>query len=117
GRPVALKVLRAGLDSEHRLRFAIEAEVLGKLRHRGIAHLYQSGSIAIDGVEHAFLAMEYVEGPDLHEWSERERPDLETCVRLIADVATAMEYAHRRGVVHRDLKPRNVLVETTDGRP
>ena len=116
-RDVALKVLAPGAGSrEARHRFALEAELLGRLQHPGIAQIHAAGSYATPHGERPFLAMELVEGVPLHEWANRRPgPDIAERVRLWAEICDAVHHAHQKGVLHRDLKPGNVLV-TGDGR-
>ena len=114
-REVALKVLNdarfAGADDL--ARFEREAESLGRLQHPGIATLYEAGP-AEDGVP--YIAMELVRGPTLDEFVADRDPGRETRLDLVEQVCEAVAYAHRCGVVHRDLKPRNVVVlERPDG--
>jgi eukaryotic-like serine/threonine-protein kinase len=113
-RPVALKVIRPGLLSPAMLkRFAQEVEVLGRLRHPGIAQIHEAG-MAEDG--QPFFAMELIRGLPLDEYANRHGLDLAARVGLVARVADAVQHAHDRGVIHRDLKPANILVEET-GQP
>jgi tetratricopeptide (TPR) repeat protein/tRNA A-37 threonylcarbamoyl transferase component Bud32 len=117
-RDVALKMLRGGLWSAATLaRFRREAELLARLHHPGIAQVYAVGDDGCAGDPRPWFAMELIEGPTLLEWAARERPDLRTRLELVARIADALDHAHRRGVVHRDLKASNVLVATVDGRP
>src|SRR6202521_5629387 len=102
-RDVALKVLPEAFanDPERMARFQREAEVLASLNHPNIAYIY--------GVEERALAMELVEGE-----SPNGPMGFEDAWKIAMQMATALEYAHDRGVIHRDLKPANVKV-TPDG--
>jgi tetratricopeptide (TPR) repeat protein len=117
-RRVALKVLRPGLRSPDAVRrFHFEAEVLARLRHPGIAAVLAAGVHREGGREHPFLAMELVEGArDVVTYAREEGLDLDARARLLARVCDAVHHGHQRGVVHRDLKPGNVLVDA-DGAP
>ena len=113
-RRVALKLLPApaGVPGDSG-RLAEEARILAALEHPGIARLYDAGRTP-DGA--LFLALEYVEGQDLLAFARTRELDLRSRVELFARMLDAVDYAHRRLVVHRDLKPGNVMVGE-DGRP
>ncbi len=114
-REVALKVAGAAApDLARRLRR--EIETLAALEHPGIARLYAAGEAEVDGQYTPWLAMEYVSGVDVLAHAEAHRLDLHARLRLLIQILRAVDYAHRRGVVHRDLKPGNILVGA-GGRP
>ncbi len=111
-RKVALKVIRAGLLSRANVkRFEAESAVLGRLHHPGIAQIYEAGTAVVDGVETPFLAMEYVRGVTLTEFADAQKLGVRERLSLMAMVCDAVQHAHTKGVIHRDLKPGNVLVE------
>jgi non-specific serine/threonine protein kinase/serine/threonine-protein kinase len=113
-RRVALKVVRGGLGSEFlRERFHTERRILSGLEHPNIARLYDGGTTA-DG--QPWFAMELVEGSHLVEWADRASLSREARIRLFLEVCEAVQYAHQHLVVHRDLKPGNILV-SNDGTP
>ena len=113
-RLVALKVIRPGLASRDLLkRFDREAHLLGRLHHPGIAQVYAAGR-ADDG--QPFFAMELVAGPPLTEYANRHRLDTAARLELLARVCDAVQHAHDQGVIHRDLKPPNILVDAA-GQP
>ena len=113
-RPVALKLIRPGLVSPSLLkRFAQEAQILGRLRHPGIAQIYEAG-LAEDG--QPFFALEFVRGLPLDEYAGRERLGTAARLELLARVCDAVQHAHDHGVIHRDLKPGNILVDEA-GQP
>ena len=117
-REVALKLLRLPSPSTHeRVRAETEAETLARLGHPGIAQVYDTGVLTVEGAEFPFVAMELVTGVPLLQWRNDSNPDLATRVRLLVDVCEATAAAHQRGVIHCDLKPDNILVEDGDGRP
>jgi Protein kinase domain len=120
-RAVALKVIHAGLASDEMLRrFQREAEILGRLEHDGIARIYEAGvedaTAEVGGSPQPYLAMELVDGESLREFASARRLTIRQRIELITKVAAAVEHAHGRGVVHRDLKPDNILV-TPSGEP
>jgi serine/threonine-protein kinase len=115
GRTVALKVLAGALsaDAEFRERFMRESQAASTVDHPNIIPIYAAGEDA--GV--LYLAMRYVSGGDLHSVIEREGPlPPRRAVSLLSSVASALDAAHRAGIVHRDVKPANVLVDVSPGR-
>ena len=113
-RRVALKVMHHGhrVDEVHARLFQREAETLARLDHPNIAAIYESGHTA-DG--HDYFAMELVAGETLDVWlANRPTPvtpaELELRLRLFRAIADGVHYAHQRGVIHRDLKPTNIIV-------
>jgi tetratricopeptide (TPR) repeat protein len=116
-RVVALKMLRPGLVSNALLaRFRHEAQVLGRLRHPGIAQIYEAGTHRpVDGAAQPYFVMELVHGPALIEYAESKKLDVRRRLELIAKVCDAVQHAHQQGVIHRDLKPDNVLVDDSGG--
>lgn len=117
-RTVALKVMRAGLSSDTAAaRFEREARVLGMLRHPGIAQIYQAGTAEVAGVGGSggdlvpYFAMELVSGEPVTRHADRMDLNVEGRLRLLAEIADAVHHAHTKGVIHRDLKPGNILVD------
>ena len=109
GRPVALKVITAQYadNLDFRERFKSEAQVAASIDHPNVVPIFEAGEA--DGV--LYLAMRYVEGTDLRTLVDSsKRLDPERAVRIIWQVAGALDAAHRRGLVHRDVKPPNVLI-------
>jgi predicted Ser/Thr protein kinase len=113
GRVVAIKALHVppGDPSAAMLkqRFLNEGHAAGRLHHPNIVSVFDADEDPASGV--AFLAMEYVQGTDLRELM-RGGIDLEQLVGIVVEVANALDHAHRRGVVHRDVKPANVLIDS-----
>ncbi len=113
-RRVALKVIRPeAMTPERERRFDLETEALARLRHPGIATIYEAGRADLHGRPHPFFAMELVQGRLLDDHARALRPAER--VRLLASVCDAVEHAHARGILHRDLKPANMIVDE-DGR-
>ena len=109
-RPVAVKVLRlAALGAQAARRFEAEKVALARLEHPHIAHILDAGTTSEGS---PYLVMEFVDGIAFDLWCHRHRDDLEARVRMLATVARAIGYAHRQGILHRDLKPQNVLVRS-----
>ncbi len=108
---VAVKVLRRGLASEPMIRrFRHERQILATLDHPGIARLLDGG-IAPDGTP--YIVMEFVDGKPLDRHCAESASSIPERLRLMRDVAAAVQYAHEQLVVHRDLKPSNILVTPT----
>lgn len=112
-RPVAVKLLHSYIEEEPLLleRFRREAKVVAGLRHPNIVQIFDFDTI--DG--HPYIVMEYLKGPTLatylrhlHQRKKRISPD--QVARLLKELSTALDYAHKQGVVHRDIKPGNVLL-------
>jgi len=111
-RIVALKVIRRGLASRRMLRrFEAEAEMLGRLQHPGIAQIFEAGTWDDGGGPQPYIAMELVDGPALTRFVENKRLGTRESLALMAKVCDAVHHAHQRGVIHRDLKPGNILVQ------
>jgi len=114
-RTVAVKVIRPSLLSPALLkRFSHEAAALARLQHPGIAQVFDAGVLDDRGASRPFIAMELVRGRPLTQHA-RDLP-LRSRLELFARVCDAVEHAHRRAVVHRDLKPGNILVDA-EGNP
>jgi serine/threonine protein kinase/TolB-like protein len=107
-RDVALKLPSlARLREDLARRFARERDILAALEHPNIARLYDAG-VSPGGLP--YLAMEYVDGKPLTDWSDAHRLDLLARLKLFLQVLEAVQYAHERRVLHRDIKPSNILV-------
>lgn len=111
---VAIKIIRQSLaDSELINRFRRERQILANLNHPNIAKLLDGG---VSASGEPFLAMEYVEGEAITKFAASEKLNLEARLKLFLKVCAAVSFAHRNLVVHRDIKPLNILV-TKDSEP
>lgn len=111
---VAIKIIRQTIaDSEIILRFKRERQILANLNHPNIAKLLDGG-VSVSG--EPFLAMEFIEGETITKFAEKQNLNLEERLKLFLKVCTAVSFAHRNLVVHRDLKPQNILV-TAENEP
>ncbi len=109
---VAVKVLRPEvIEPEAIERFRLESEVLERMGHRGIARVIGTGVSDTPLGRLPYFAMEFVHGKPLTEYADANQLGAGERLRLFTHVCDAVEHAHRRGVVHRDLKPGNVLVD------
>lgn len=113
-RLVALKMILAGehAGDGHLKRFRAEAEAVARLQHTNIVQIHDVG----EQNGNPFLSLEFVDGPDLSKYcaGEPQKPDF--AARLVESMARAMDYAHQQGVIHRDLKPGNVLLSAATPR-
>lgn len=108
---VAVKLVRRGMDTDLILhRFYRERQTLARLQHPNIARLLDGGNTK-EG--HPFIVMEYVEGLRVTEYCQKHDLGVTQRLRLFLDVCKAVAYAHRQFVVHRDIKPGNILVDQT----
>lgn len=111
---VAIKLMHSSFDSEDaRQRFQQERQLLADLKHPHIATLHDVGT---DEKGNAFLIMEWVQGQNLLDWYRTQRPSLADLLRLLVKVTDALAFANAIGVVHRDIKPDNIMV-TASGEP
>ncbi|MGC4049614.1 MAG: protein kinase [Paludibaculum sp.] len=108
---VAIKLVRQGMDTEFFLaRFRRERQTLARLQHPNIARLLDSGSTE-DGLP--FIVMERVDGAPINTYCEEQKLGVESLLRLYLQVCSAVAHAHQNLVVHRDLKPGNILVDAS----
>src|SRR5215468_9509803 len=108
-RTVALKVIRLGqwASKVHLKRFRLEAEAAARLEHPGIVPIHDVGER--DGS--CYFSMKFVEGGQLDAVAKREPMPVRRAVELIAEVARTVQYAHEHGILHRDIKPGNILLD------
>ncbi len=111
---VALKIVRQSIaESQMIERFRRERQILASLNHPNIAKLLDGG---VSDTGEPFLAMEYVEGETITDFVKRAKPTLDETLQLFIKICAAVAYAHQNLVVHRDIKPGNILV-TAGGEP
>ncbi len=110
-RRVALKVIQAAtLRPELVRRFRREAEILRRLRHPGIAQIFESGEFEQDSAVMPYIAMEFVDGVSLVRYAREEALGTTARLQIFLKVCDAIQYAHEQGIIHRDIKPDNILV-------
>ena len=96
-------------------QFQLEAETLARLHHVGIAQIFEAGHTILGSQEQPFIAMEYVQGRNISN-KQVAACSTSTKIDLLIKVYQAVEHAHQNGVLHRDLKPGNILVSAA-GEP
>lgn len=113
-RSVALKVIRPHFASSAMLRrFEHEVWILGQLQHPGIAQIFEAGTFDSSTGPQPFFAMELIRGMPLREYAKSKEATVRSRLELIAQICDAVHHAHQKGVIHRDLKPGNILVDST----
>jgi tetratricopeptide (TPR) repeat protein len=117
-RPVAVKVMKNGVTSASALRrFEFEAQLLARLRHPGVAEVYEAGTHDDGSGPVPYFAMEYVpKASSITAFANAKNLELRGRLQLFANVCDAVQHGHQKGIVHRDLKPDNIIVGP-DGQP
>jgi eukaryotic-like serine/threonine-protein kinase len=114
-RRVAIKVIKLGMDTREVIaRFELERQALAIMSHPSIAQILDAGATA-DG--RPYFVMEYVPGVPLTEYCDTHHLELRARLELFLEICDGVQHAHHKGVIHRDLKPTNLLVTERDGRP
>ena len=115
-RQVAVKLLlvdRAAADDEYVRRFQREAKILAGLSHPHIVACYSAG---VTAQRQPYLVMEFIDGPNLKQWIAEHGPlPQRDALRLVRELAQALGHAHANGIIHRDVKPENVLLARREG--
>src|SRR5207244_3541115 len=112
GREVVLKLGHSGLHALQRDALVKEGRILAELDHPFLARIYDLDIHE----ERPFLVMEYVHGQNLEQYAKQQVLTPIQCAQMLAKIARALALAHQRGVIHRDLKPRNLLIDA-NGEP
>ncbi|MCO1658018.1 Stk1 family PASTA domain-containing Ser/Thr kinase [Pseudonocardia humida] len=113
GRDVAIKVLRADLarDPQFQLRFRREAQNSAGLNHPAIVAVYDTGEVEGEFGPLPYIVMEFVDGQTLREIVKTEGPmSQQRVTEVMADVCAALDFSHRHGIIHRDVKPANIMI-------
>ncbi len=116
-RTVALKMIKPEFTSSQALRrFELESHVLGRLQHPGIAQIYEAGTAHFEYGPQPFFAMEFVRGQTLLQYADARQLATHQRLDLVACICDAVHHAHQKGVIHRDIKPNNIVVDEA-GQP
>jgi len=113
GREVAIKVLRSDIarDPTFQARFRREAQAAASLNHPAIVAVYDTGEDSVAAGDVPYIVMEYVEGATLRDVLKDEGVmDVQAAMTFAADICAALDFSHRNGIVHRDVKPGNVMI-------
>ncbi len=114
-RKVALKIIKLGMDTRQVIaRFEAERQALAMMDHPHIARVLDAGST---DTGRPYFVMDLVKGEPISEYCDRNNLGIEDRLELFAQVCHAVQHAHTKGIIHRDIKPTNILVSTQDGRP
>ncbi|UCC32652.1 MAG: protein kinase [Phycisphaerales bacterium] len=112
-RTVAIKVMRQGITSPRAVRrFEYESQILARLHHPGIAHVYEAGWHEEGGERLPYFALEYIPNArNILKYADQKHLSLRERLKLFIGVCQAVQHGHQRGVIHRDLKPGNILID------
>jgi eukaryotic-like serine/threonine-protein kinase len=111
-RIVAVKMIKLGLAAPDQLRrFRQESQALARLQHPGIAQIYESNTADTGFGPQPYFAMEFIRGLPLNEYAEAQHLNTRERLALMVKVCESVHHAHQRGLIHRDLKPGNILVD------
>ncbi len=107
-RKVALKIIKPGMDSRQIIaRFEAERQALALLDHPNVAHVFDAG---VTETGRPYFVMEYVEGTSITQYCDKKTLSIEQRLELFSQVCDGIHHAHQKGIIHRDVKPSNILV-------
>ncbi|MHC4235550.1 MAG: serine/threonine protein kinase, partial [Planctomycetota bacterium] len=114
-RRVALKLVKLGMDSKAVVgRFESERQALALMNHPNVAAVYDAG---VTDKGRPYFVMEYVPGVPITKFCDTHRLTMPERLELFMQACNAIQHAHQKGIIHRDIKPKNVLVMRQDGQP
>ena len=114
-RQVALKIIKPGMDSKQVIaRFEGERQALALLDHENIAKVFDAGT-TVNGCP--YFAMEYINGVTITEYCDKEKICIDERLKLFIQICEAIQHAHQKGIIHRDIKSSNILVAIHDEKP
>ena len=114
-RKVALKIIKLGMDTKEVIaRFEAERQALAIMDHANIAKVFDAGATELG---RPFFVMEHIPGISITDYCDQQRLNAEERLRLFIQVCHAIHHAHQKGIIHRDVKPSNVMVMVQDGKP
>ncbi|MCK4873785.1 MAG: serine/threonine protein kinase, partial [Phycisphaerales bacterium] len=113
-RQVALKIIKLGMDTKQVIaRFEAERQALAMMEHPGVAKVFDAGS---SDTGRPYFVMEYVPGIAITDYCDRERLNTIERLDLFMQICEAVQHAHQKGIIHRDIKPGNILVSVKEGK-
>ena len=113
-RRVAFKIIKPGMDTKQVIaRFEAERQTLALLDHPNIAHVFDAGTTETG---RPYFVMEYVKGMPITKYCDRHKLNIEQRLKLFMQVCYGLQHAHQKGIIHRDIKPFNILISVQDDR-